>query len=115
MERDLIIRTKNFSYNVYRLVKRIQIDIYNKQIVEQLVDSSFSVASNYRAAQRGKSKRDAANKIKIVLEEIDESNFWLQSIFDLKIMESNEIVKLIRESEELISIFVSITNKLSEN
>ncbi|MBK7038312.1 MAG: four helix bundle protein [Bacteroidetes bacterium] len=49
-------------------------DVYNKQLIEQLIDSAFSAAANYRASQRGKSKRDALNKIKISLEEIDESN-----------------------------------------
>ncbi len=87
-------------------------DLYNRQIFEQLLASAFSAAANYRASQRGKSKRDSLHKIKISLEEVDESNFWLTSIFELKINESPEIKRLIKESDELTAIFVTIVNKL---
>ncbi|MBK7569628.1 MAG: four helix bundle protein [Bacteroidetes bacterium] len=111
-ERELLNRVKIFSYDVYNCVKKIKQDVYNKQLIEQLIDSAFSAAANYRASQRGKSKRDALNKIKISLEEIDESNFWLNSLFDLKITESEEVKRLINESDQLTSIFVAIVNKL---
>ena len=106
-ERELLIRVKVFSYDVYNCVKKIKPDIYNKQLIEQLIDSAFSAAANYRA-----SKRDALNKIKISLEEFDESNFWLNSLFDLKITESEEVKRLINESDQLTSIFVAIAKKL---
>lgn len=111
-ERDLLLRVKVFSYDVYNCLKKIKVDIYNKQLIEQLIDSAFSAAANYRASQRGKSKKDSLNKIKIALEEIDESNFWLTSIFELNILESKELERLINESSQLTAIFVTIINKL---
>ncbi|MCY7361703.1 MAG: four helix bundle protein [Ignavibacteria bacterium] len=57
--------------------------------------------------------KDSANKIKIALEEMDESNFWLSSIYDLEISSTTETIKLIKESDQLISILVSIINKLN--
>ncbi len=113
-ERELLSRTRNFAYDVYRMVTKIRIDVYNKQIIEQLIDSAFSTAANYIASQRGKSKRDSLNKIKIVLEETDEANFWLQVFYDLQLSITAENIRLIKESEELISIFVAISNKLSD-
>jgi len=108
----LVIRTKDFAYDVYHLIQSVKINIYNKQLVEQLIDSAFSVASNYRASQRGKSKRGFIHKIKITLEETDESFFWLNCLNDLNISDKSKTALLIRESEELIAIMVTILNKM---
>ena len=113
MERDLIKRMREFAYDVYRHLKSVRLNFYNRQIIQQLLDSAFSSAANYRAAQRGKSRKDALNKIKIALEEMDESNFWLTSLFDLKESDDSEMQALIKESNELSSILVSIISKLS--
>ena len=111
-ENDLIDRTKRFAYDVYSLLKEIKPDPLNREFISQLIRSAFSVAANYRASQRAKSTRDFANKIKITLEETDESFFWLNCLNDLRIKENEKILQLIKEGNELISIFVTTLNKL---
>ena len=49
-ERELLNRVKIFSYDVYNCVKKIKQDVYNKQLIEQLIDSAFSATANYRAS-----------------------------------------------------------------
>ncbi len=113
-EKELVRRFKNFAYRVYHLAKKIKLEPNDRILISQLVDSAFSSASNYRASQRAKSTRDFANKIKIVLEEIDEANFWLLCLEDLKISQDAELPFLIKESDSLIAISVSILKKIKD-
>ncbi len=76
-------------------------------ITDQLIRSSSSAASNYRAASRAKSTRDFINKLKIVEEELDESNFWIE--FTIKIDSSFEPAfgPILKEGNELLAIVVA--------
>jgi four helix bundle protein len=72
---ELLRRTRDFAVRVFKLLERIPKSEAAKVVTYQLLKSSSSVAANYRAVNRAKSKSDFGNKIKIVLEEADESNF----------------------------------------
>jgi four helix bundle protein len=72
---ELISRTRKFAIQVFKLIERLPKSEAAKVVTYQLLKSSSSVATNYRAANRAKSKADFLNKIKTVLEEADESNF----------------------------------------
>ncbi len=56
-ERDLVIRTKIFAYNVYWMVKDIKQDTINRDLTSQLIVSAFSAAANYRASQSRNQKK----------------------------------------------------------
>jgi four helix bundle protein len=73
-----------------------------------VIRSSSSVAANYRAVGRAKSKADFINKLKIV-EEADESQFFLEVIGEINtnLELSPEIARLIKEADELVAIIVS--------
>lgn len=104
---DLKNRTKTFALNCWNLCKTIPKTREYDAIVRQLIRSSTSVAANYRAANRAKSDRDFINKMKIVEEEADETQFWLE--FLLEIFDDNhpKIKELIREANELVAITVA--------
>ena len=104
---NLKIRTKNFALDCWKLCRTIPKTREYDAIVRQLIRSSTSVAANYRAANRAKSDRDFINKMKIVEEEADESQFWLE--FLLEIWDENHIniSKLIEEANELVAIAVA--------
>lgn len=112
---ELLDRTKKFAIRVFKLVEKLPKTEASKVITYQLLKSSSSVAANYRAVNRAKSKSDFANKIKIVLEESDESNFWLSFIIDVGLLKSDEeINSLIKESDEFIAIFTASLKTLSK-
>lgn len=73
------------------------------------------MAANYRAVNRAKSGSDFTNKMKIVLEEADESNFWLNFIKDVAILpeSDSQLTDLIKESNELTAIFSASVKTLS--
>ena len=76
-------------------------------IIYQLIKASSSVAANYRAVCRAKSKADFINKLKIVEEESGESLFWLEFISELELIPEKLLKDLINEADELVAIFTA--------
>ena len=77
-EKDLLQRTKDFALRVIKLVNALPNNPAGRTIGGQLIRSGTSVASNYRAACRGRSKAEFIAKLGIVEEEADESALWLE-------------------------------------
>jgi four helix bundle protein len=75
--------------------------------VGQLVRASASVAANYRASCRAKSKRDFIAKMGTVIEEADESLFWLEYLVATALVAAQAVKKLQSESNELVAIFTT--------
>ena len=73
----------------------------------QLIRCSTSVASNYRAVCLAQSRASFISKLSIVIEEADESYFWLEFIIDEKLLEKERVIPLLNEAHELTAIFVS--------
>jgi len=87
--------------------------------VNQLIRSSSSVGANYRASQRAKSTADFLNKLKIVEEEIDESDYFLELLFEVSQMErlnlESSFQPLLKEAKELTSIIVAAIKTTKSN
>ena len=81
--------------------------ILGRHIQGQLIRSSTSVAANYRAACIAQSKVGFISKLSIVIEETDESSFWLEFIIDEDLLPKTKVDPLFKESEELTAIFFS--------
>ena len=73
----------------------------------QLIRCSTSVASNYRAACISQSKASFISKLSIVIEEADESYFWLEFIVDENLLKNNLMEPLLKEADELTAIFMA--------
>lgn len=73
----------------------------------QLIRCATSVASNYRAACIAQSKASFISKLSIVIEEADESIFWLEFIIHENLLKKNIVEPLMKEAEELTAIFIS--------
>jgi four helix bundle protein len=76
-------------------------------ITNQLLRSATSVGANYRAACRARSNADFVSKIGIVLEEADESVYWLELLLDSGLVPQPKLVDIMREAEELVAIFAA--------
>jgi len=76
-----------------------------RHIAGQLIRCSTSVAANYRASCIAQSKASFISKLSIVLEETDESSFWLEFIVDEHMMKKNLVAPLLNEAKELTAIF----------
>jgi len=108
MNKDLLKdRTKQFSRRCIKLALALPRTFLGDHIRGQLIRSSTSVASNYRAACLAHSKPHFISKIGIVVEEADESCFWMESIIDEQLFNKIKVMPLLKESQELTAIFVA--------
>ncbi|WP_248722667.1 four helix bundle protein [Seonamhaeicola sp. ML3] len=107
MKEALKKRTKLFAYNCVKLTELLPNTYLANHIKGQLIRCSTSVAANYRATCLAQSKPSFVAKISIVIEEVDESNFWLEFALDENLIEKVKIESLLRESSELTAIFVA--------
>ena len=73
----------------------------------QLLRCATSVAANYRAAGRARSRAEFISKMGTVVEEADESVFWLEMLVDTEVVRREKIEPLLREGNELLAIFAA--------
>jgi four helix bundle protein len=104
---DLKQRTRQFALRVIKLVEALPTSVTSEVLGKQVLRSATSVAANYRAACRGRSKAEFIAKVGIALEECDESQLWLELIVDSGLMPGSRVAKLLKEADELTAIFVA--------
>jgi four helix bundle protein len=110
MQRDseaMKLRTKTFALRVVRLYRALPRSNDARIFGDQLLPCSTSIAANYTAACRGRSRAEFISKFGVVLEEADEAVFWLEMIQDAKLFSAAQLSDLLREARELLAIFVS--------
>ena len=107
-------RAHDFFVRVIALCDGLPRTMAADSIASQLVDAAGSTASNYRAACKGRSRKEFIAKVGIAAEEADESLGWLEALRDARLGNAEEVSRLIREADELASIFVA-SHKTAES
>ena len=102
---ELQERTKKFHIAIIKLCEFYPKNATGFEMAKQIIRSAGSVGANYRAACRAKSKADFIYKIEIVLEEADESLYWLEVSKESNLITDSSIDRLIKEAGELVGIF----------
>jgi four helix bundle protein len=98
-------RTKDFALRVIKLFRTLPRDEAARIIGRQLLRSATSVGANYRAACRVRTGREFAAKIRIVCEESDESQYWMELLTESGIVSAAKLRLLHAEATELVAIF----------
>jgi four helix bundle protein len=109
-QEQMKIRTKDFAKKVISLYRQLPATQEGRLVGGQFFRSGTSVGANYRAACRARSKADFISKLSIVLEETDESLYWMEILSESRIVNSKLLTGLMKEAKELIAIFVSSLN-----
>lgn len=104
---ELQDRTKTFAHRCVKLCSSLPARTLGTHIGRQLIRFLTSVAANYRAACLAQSKKDFESKLSRIVEEIDESCFWLEFIIDESLLKESQVALLLKESQELTAIFVA--------
>jgi len=104
---ELKARTKEFALRVIRLVDPLPNTVKGRAIANQIMRSATSIAANYRAACRARSRAEFIAKIGVVEEEADETAFWLELIVDSNIRGKTQIEALLKEASELVAIMAA--------
>ena len=100
-------RTKLFHIEAIKLCNDFPQTTVGFETAKQLIRSAGLVGANYRATKRAKSTNDFINKLKIIIEEADESHYWLEIVDEAAILKSDKVKTLIKEGNELTAIFVA--------
>jgi four helix bundle protein len=108
-------RTKAFAIRTIKLFRSLPKTEEARIIGKQLLRSSTSVASNYRAVCRARSSAEFYSKLSIVVEESDESAFWLELIVEAEIMPQNRITELLKEANEILAVVSKARYTASKN
>ncbi|WP_228377925.1 four helix bundle protein [Chryseobacterium luteum] len=107
-------RTKNFSILVIKSLSSLPYSDDVSVIRKQIIRSSTSVTANYRTVSRTRSEKERFAKLCIVVEEIDETQLWLEIIEELKYLSSDTMILLKSECEELVKVMTRYKFKLSQ-
>jgi len=106
-EEEFKERTKQYALRIIRLVQVLPKTSVAKVIGRQLLRSGTSVGANYRSACRARSRAEFAAKMAVVVEEADESHYWLELLSEGNLVEAKRLESLMKETNEIIAITVA--------
>ena len=109
---DLKVRTKDYAISVIRLFADVPKKIEAQVMGRQLLRSGTSVGAQYREASPGKSNADFISKIEGSLQELEESEYWLELLGESEFVPEQKLAALKQETGELKGIFVSIVRNV---
>src|ERR1700759_1571971 len=102
---ELRERTKKFALRVIRLFQVLPKNTEAQILGKQLLRCGTSVAANYRATCRSRSKAEFISRLGIVAEEADESVLWLELLEEVGILKHERLAEIMKEAKELVAIF----------
>ena len=100
-------RTKQFAIRIVKLFRALPKTDEARIIGKQVMRSGTSIAANYRAVCRARSNAEFISKIGIVVEEADETVFWLELLVEPEIISIQKMESLINEANELLAVFAA--------
>ncbi len=105
---ELQVRTKKFALRVIKLCRVLaQMPGEGRAIRDQLVRSAMATAANHRAACRARSRQEFASRLAVVVEEADETIFWLELLCDAGTIKKERLRNLMDEANQLLRIFAA--------
>ncbi len=104
---ELRKRTKNFAVEIVRLWRTLPRTEEARVIGKQLLRSATSIAANYRAVCRSRSRAEFVARMGVVLEESDETVLWIELLGDTGVLAKSATSKHLEESNELLAIFAA--------
>lgn len=104
---ELRKRTKDFALRIMRMCRTIPSTRETNIINNQILRSATGMAANYRAVGLARSKAEFISKLGIVVEEADETVFWLELLSDSGIIPALKLRELMAEGNELVAIFLA--------
>lgn len=106
-EKTFKTRTKKLAVAIIHQTEKLPKSLASDVIGKQLVRSGTSIGANYRAACRAKSTADMINKMKIVEEESDETEYWLELLVEAGLVPESQIADIYKETDEILSMTVA--------
>ncbi len=111
LERKNIIKEKSFEFAV-EVVSLYKVLVEKKEFIlsKQIVRSGTSIGANIREAEHAQSKADFINKLSISLKEANETEYWLDLLYETGYLNDDEFQKIKVKNIELLKLLISIIN-----
>lgn len=106
-EKTFKTRTKKLAVTIIKEVEKLPRSLATDVIGKQLIRSGTSIGANYRAACRAKSPADMINKLKIVEEESDETQYWLELLVEAGLVSQSQATNVYKETDEILAMTVA--------
>ncbi|MCJ7434485.1 MAG: four helix bundle protein [Anaerolineales bacterium] len=106
-EKTFKARTKKLAISIIKEVDKLPRSLASDVIGKQIIRSGTSIGANYRAACRAKSSPDMINKLKIVEEEGDETQYWLEILVEAGLIPHSQIANIYKETDEILAMTVA--------
>jgi four helix bundle protein len=104
---ELRNRTKQYALRIMKVVEALPTSIRGRVVADQLMRSGTSVGANYRAVCRARSRKEFIAKLGVVIEEGDESAFWLEVTIESGLLSERRLGPLLKEADELVAIMTA--------
>ncbi|MEW6128682.1 MAG: four helix bundle protein [Acidobacteriota bacterium] len=114
-KRDLRKRTKSFALRIVRLYSSLPKTTEAQVLGKQILRSGTSVGAHYHEARRARSAAEFISKIEGGLQELEETVYWMELLVEAEIVKEIRLNNLLKEAEELTSIFVASVKKVKKS
>ena len=111
---DLRTRTADFALRIIKLYVSLPKSTEAQVLGKQVLRSGTSIGAHYREGHRAKSDADIINKFETALQELDETDYWLELLVRAQIVPAQKIEPLRKETDELLAIFTTIVTKIKK-
>ena len=111
---DLRERTTDFALRIVNMYSSLPRSTVAQTLGKQVLRSGTSVGAQYREGQRAKSDADFINKLESVLQEADETAYWLELLVRAKIVPASKLESLRKETDEIIALLVTIVTMVKK-
>lgn len=105
-------RTKSFAVRVVRLYVALPNTTEAQVIGKQFLRSATSVGAHYREAQRSRSTAEFFSKIEVALQELEETDYWIELLIECEIMKASLLSSLQTEASELLAMLTATAKTL---
>jgi four helix bundle protein len=107
MKRGLADRTKAFALRIIRMYSSLPQSRVAAVLGHQVLRSGTSIGAHYREGYRSRSTAEAISKFEVALQELDETEYWLELLIESNIVTARRLQALLQETEELMAILVA--------
>lgn len=111
---DLRVRTVDFALKIVALYTSLPKTVEAQVLGKQVLRSGTSIGAHYREGHRAKSDADIVNKFETALQELDETDYWLELLVKANIVPAQKVELLRKEVNELLAIFTTIVTKIKK-
>ena len=100
-------RTKDFALRIIRMYSALPKNAVTNVLGYQALRSGTSVGAQYREACRARSDAEILSKLESVLQELDETAYWLELLVESEVVKATTLDALRQETDELTAMFVT--------